>query len=289
MHEKRSFSRIYPIQPFFIHNASIRYLKNTMNDSPVAHFYTYRTGEESIKSLVIPDGCIDIVFVCDAVRPHAWICGPVTEYREINTTPDTIHFGIRCRPGILPRIFGVAWPELLNNKLLLSDVAGKYKQLPERIAYARNFRERIDVFTEICLSDIEQWSYPGYGLFGSALDLIFQRNGLLTVGDISKNLHYTTRYIDKVFRNYIGMTPKQYCRTIRFQTLLKSIMPRQPCHIPKLTERALEMGYYDHSHMLRDFRFFTSMNPSEYLKTVTSPSYFNKVYELAREFSIRWL
>ena len=289
MLEKRIYSRIYPIQPFFIHNASMRYLKNTMDDSPVAHFYSYRTGGQSVKSLVIPDGCIDIVFICDAKRPLAYICGPVTERREIQTTPDTVYFGIRCRPGILPRIFNVSWPELLNNKLSVSDVSGKYSELPERIALARNFRERMDVFTEICMSDIEQWSYPGYGLFGSALDLIFQNKGLLTVGDISNSLHYTTRYIDKVFRDHVGMTPKQYCRTIRFQTLLKSIMPRQPYHMPKLTERAVEMGYYDHSHMLRDFRFFTSMNPSEYLKTVTSPSYFNKVYELASEFSIHWL
>lgn len=286
MDAKKAFSLIYPIQPFFVGNASVRYLKNTMSDSPIAHFYMYRTSEEAVRSSVIPDGSIDIVFVCDEDKPYAYLCGPVTEFSEIAIKPGITRFGVRCHPGVLPGFLDVAWREVLNNKYLLSDISDKHRDLTEMIAGAKSFRERMDLFTRACMTDAEKWASPKSEIFGAALAMIFQRKGLLNIDELSENLHYSIRYIDKVFRNDAGMTPKQYCRTIRFQSLLKKVMAAEGGKKAKLTELAMEMGYYDHSHMLREFRFFTTMSPSEYLKNINAAAYFSKVRDFARAESV---
>ena len=59
--------------------------------------------------------------------------------------------------------------------------------------------------------------------------------------------------------NAVGLTPKQFGRTVRFQELLKSA--RESGHPPD-AGFAVEFGYYDQSHMIRDFRQFTGRSPS---------------------------
>jgi len=284
--DKEQSFLINPIQPFWVKNAQRRYLKNTLPDSPVAHFYMFTTGSKDLDSAVIPDGCVDIVFECSRGSAAAYLCGPVTAYLGIPLQPETTYFGVRCRPGILPPVPDVQLPEILDKRLSLHGTAGMCRYLAEQIAAARNFRERIDIFTKALMADYGGWGYPGHNLTAQILDLIVRRRGCLRIDELSDELHYSIRYIDKVFRDRVGINPKYYCRMIRFQTLIQRIRAMDPYKRMKLTELALEMGYYDHSHMLKDFKDFTYMSPSEFLGLFGDLQYRSKVYEISYGYSL---
>ncbi|MDR1062201.1 MAG: helix-turn-helix domain-containing protein, partial [Clostridiales bacterium] len=77
-----------------------------------------------------------------------------------------------------------------------------------------------------------------------------------------------------VFLRRMGVSPKAYCKYIRFQALIKLINR----HGRKaISSAAAGAGYFDHSHMLKDFRAFTSYSPKQYLDIINLPAYAKKI------------
>jgi AraC-like DNA-binding protein len=70
----------------------------------------------------------------------------------------------------------------------------------------------------------------------------------------------TSRYLQKLFLQCTGVTPKLYSKINRFQHSLRLINKKD---VP-LTTVAYDCGYFDQSHFIRDFKSFTGITPSAY-------------------------
>lgn len=80
--------------------------------------------------------------------------------------------------------------------------------------------------------------------------------------EIAQKSGYSQKHFISLFKKYAGMTPKEYMRICRFQRTLGEIE-----RIGSLdwTRLALECGYYDQAHFIKDFRLFSGLNPAKYL------------------------
>src|SRR4029078_5447549 len=70
------------------------------------------------------------------------------------------------------------------------------------------------------------------------------------------------RYFIEVFRRDVGMTPKLFCRLSRF---LKVVQRLRHTSVVNWAEIGLACGYFDQSHLTRDFREFAGIGPTAYL------------------------
>lgn len=70
------------------------------------------------------------------------------------------------------------------------------------------------------------------------------------------------RFIDE-FRSHVGLTPKRFCRIRRFQQVVAEVAARKPIDWADL---AYACGYFDQAHFANDFRAFSGLRPSEYLR-----------------------
>jgi AraC-like DNA-binding protein len=70
----------------------------------------------------------------------------------------------------------------------------------------------------------------------------------------------SSRYLQKLFLDYTGLTPKLYQKITRFQKSLFLTGTRYE----SLTSVAHACGYFDQSHFIRDFKFFTDTTPSAF-------------------------
>jgi len=68
--------------------------------------------------------------------------------------------------------------------------------------------------------------------------------------------------LERQFRAHVGLTPKQFLRTMRFQYLLKCI---QQTPDTSLTRLAYETGYYDQAHFIHEFKQLAGITPTQYL------------------------
>jgi AraC-like DNA-binding protein len=76
----------------------------------------------------------------------------------------------------------------------------------------------------------------------------------------------TSRYLQKLFVQYTGLTPKLYSKIHRFQNSLQLVIRNES----PLTAIAYDCGYFDQSHFIREFKSFTGITPSGYMPDQSS-------------------
>jgi AraC-like DNA-binding protein len=73
---------------------------------------------------------------------------------------------------------------------------------------------------------------------------------------------WSRRHVTERFRRQLGITPKAYARLLRFQHATGLIMEDRPGR--SLADVAMAAGYYDQSHLTRDFAALAGMTPRTY-------------------------
>ncbi|MDL5511410.1 helix-turn-helix transcriptional regulator [Arenibacter sp. M-2] len=82
------------------------------------------------------------------------------------------------------------------------------------------------------------------------------------VEDICKKVGVNQRYLSRLFKKVIGMSPKKYYRTQQWNTIMSIINQNKE---ETLTKWALECGFYDHPSFTKEFKKFMQIPPSEFI------------------------
>lgn len=77
---------------------------------------------------------------------------------------------------------------------------------------------------------------------------------------------FSERYIQKLFLQYIGISPKGFFTVQRFNKSLQLVRSAAM----SLTSIAYECGYYDQAHFIKEFRSYTGLTPSQLSTGITS-------------------
>jgi AraC-like DNA-binding protein len=96
---------------------------------------------------------------------------------------------------------------------------------------------------------------PGLASAVRALD------GRTRVQDVAAELGRSERSLVRRVHRAVGLPPKRLARLRRFQRLLRSVAGDPS---PDWARVALEHGYFDQAHLIRDFRTFAGLTPSRY-------------------------
>jgi len=66
------------------------------------------------------------------------------------------------------------------------------------------------------------------------------------------------------FHAQVGLPPKVYARIAKFHGFVEELKGRATADWSAL---ALDWGYYDQAHLIRDFHAFSGATPAEFLRT----------------------
>lgn len=94
-----------------------------------------------------------------------------------------------------------------------------------------------------------------------AVEIILETHGLMDVRELCQRTSTKERQLERLFKKYVGLSPKFYMRVIRFSYVFKMVNEK------KLSgaKLGLEAGFYDQPHFIRNFKAFTGEDPSAYL------------------------
>lgn len=95
-----------------------------------------------------------------------------------------------------------------------------------------------------------------------ALNQFRQSPHVRTIGDIGKEAGLSRRRLSQLFREQVGMTPKLYCRLIRFRQVIRQIHTGGAVD---WADMAVAGGYCDQAHLAHEFREFAGLSPGRYL------------------------
>ncbi|HKP74026.1 MAG TPA: helix-turn-helix domain-containing protein, partial [Longimicrobiaceae bacterium] len=95
--------------------------------------------------------------------------------------------------------------------------------------------------------------------------LIERSGGSVPVAELHAAVGLTRRHLERIYLERVGLTPKTACRVARVQAALERLRAGP---IPSLSRLALDCGWYDQSHMNRDFREIAGASPTTYARPV---------------------
>lgn len=239
-------------------------------------FWTNHLTEEDIHKdfdLIIPDGNIEAMIMINGtyLRKDEQInseylvedCRLVTPFKKavkVFQKPGTSGICIRFKPGAIMQLTGYSLIELTESAYPLEILMPELTDLCMNEVQKGNSKlEIINKITQLLkVSPIK--GEPTNALTHHFIRSTIKTKGTIFVEEFCRKLGVHKSTLEKNFKLQTGLTPKHYAKIIRYNYLMNQlIFTKKP-----LTEISLEFGYFDQSHMIKDFTSFTGLNPSEY-------------------------
>ena len=85
----------------------------------------------------------------------------------------------------------------------------------------------------------------------------------MDVGKLCHQFSLSLRDIQRLFKRYIGISPKAYIQLIRVRSVKDRIATND---FVNFTHLAMDSGYFDQSHFVRDFKRLMENTPTEYYR-----------------------
>lgn len=216
----------------------------------ISTLFTYR---------VVPDGCIDIFFDLEQAS-ESFVMGFCKNHTEFELPNSFNYVGIRFFPTVFPWIYGVNAKELSNKFERLELVAAKTSRfISSNLSLSNDLKQinnKLDIhflklFNEKCFNVDAR--------FMNALQRIVMSRGVI---DVEERLDtgLSPRQLRRYFELYVGDTAKTFIQVVRFQNVLQS---KQFTSGLKGTNVFFEMGYYDQSHFIKEFKSFYGVTPAK--------------------------
>jgi AraC-like DNA-binding protein len=226
----------------------------------VVCFWRHGPTETSSTARVIPDGCIDVVWVDDR-PPH--IAGPMTKPVLYGIDGGTEIFAVRLRPGVAHRLLGQSAKDLLNQDVSLHDLWPRTEVARwERVTEQRDDVAKLALIAEVVASrlDDDRWMDDFVARAASWL----AGHPFAPLDEISRRSGLSERQIRRRFDEAIGYGPKKLQRILRLQRLLW-LAGQQRRTRPQLSALAFAAGYADQPHMTREVIALTGTSPGQLL------------------------
>ncbi len=109
---------------------------------------------------------------------------------------------------------------------------------------------------------------PGVdGTLAAAVRAIDCSRGTMRIDDVAAGVGVTRRHLERLFDTRVGLTPKAYARVIRLQAAAARLADAPG---DRLADVSGETGYFDESHMIREFLAIAGRTPSEFRARLAS-------------------
>ena len=229
----------------------------------------------AVAEKILPDGCPEIIFnMCDRfvrhdqagtdIQPATLFAGQITRSVTVRPTGAVRLFGVRFQPSGAAAILRRPMFELTGQIVDLEHVLGRDSfAVAGRIHQASSLDERVAVFERFLVERLASMSSRD-GLAGRASAMLTASRGGVSISLLSDHLGVSERRLERAFRADIGISPKTFARIVRFQAFVSAI---QHGKTPDILDSSLEVGYYDQSHAIRDFREFSGVTPHDYFRS----------------------
>lgn len=161
--------------------------------------------------------------------------------------------------------------ELVNQCVLLEDLLGPYaRRLTEELQAAPTWDVRFDILDREIARRMDAARHPATEV-SCVWTRIVQSGGRVPIGSLVRETGWSQKHLIAQFREHIGLTPKAFARVMRFGRAINRLQqdPRA-----RMTQVALDCGYYDQSHFDRDFRTFAGLTPTELVQSLTAQGSF---------------
>lgn len=168
--------------------------------------------------------------------------------------------GVHFKAGGVFPFLNIEASELANAHANLDDLWGSSGlELRERLCTAATSQQRFRIIENALTSRLHNTTDRLQMKF--ALKMFATGGGGALVRAVTRELGFSPRRFIQVFSSQVGLKPKIFCRILRFQ---RARVLAEELDMPDWAELAVACGYFDQSHMIKDFKEFSGSTPKIY-------------------------
>jgi AraC-like DNA-binding protein len=223
--------------------------------------------------LLIPDGTFELILNFGSPVIHA------DQNQKAIQRPNALLAGGFCKQFSLYytgtiHMVGIVFNPICQNMIVNDrmDIYSASLVNAEQI-FGKNLHSLIDSLNDVSDTDIlreyiekyfmkfftNQCSHAHKENLRAAVETIQRTKGNTDLSKLASHVCMSTRNFRRVFTETIGMAPKDYIRIVRSKNILH--FTKQGRSVDTM---AFDLGYYDPSHLIRDFKAISGVTPRVY-------------------------
>jgi AraC-like DNA-binding protein len=199
-------------------------------------------------------------------HPTAAVFGPLSHrIADIRCSGHYRAFNILFKGTGYHRLFGISPKEFADRVSDARDVMGRAGgMVHEQLCAASSAEAMAEVVDRYLLSKL-----TGDGLhpIHRVVEHLVASQGCANLCELSQHSGLSPRQIERKFLEQVGITPKRYARLARFRNAAR--LKAQNAAL-SWTDVSQATGFYDHNHLVKDFRELVGATPSDYLRSIST-------------------
>lgn len=191
----------------------------------------------------------------------AIVSGAYRRFFVIDTLEHASIIGVHFKPAGAAPFLGIPPGELRDAHVDLDMLWGPHTaELREQLRTANDAAERFAILENALIARLSSAHRPH-----DAVRFAVERleSPEVTVGEIATGVQWSHRRLLRSFTAEVGVNPKLFGRLRRFQRA-RALAERGPS--PDWARLAVDCGYFDQSHLIRDFVAFSGFTPTDLLR-----------------------
>jgi AraC-like DNA-binding protein len=194
--------------------------------------------------------------------PETVIVGPQSRSCfRLHMTGQIHVFNILFQPAAFHRLVGIDMSSLVNEDPVATDILGmRASLLRDAVLSASDFPSRVAA-AESCIGRMVDGRPPLDGIDRASRLLVMTR-GRARIDALAERSGLGPRQFHRQFTRQVGLSPKLYGRTVRFDAALTA---RRIAPAKSWTDIVHEAGYFDQAHFVRECRALTGVPPSHFI------------------------
>lgn len=194
------------------------------------------------------------------------LIGPRSRYIEIDRKQRQLTLLIRFRVGGAHAFFYKLTPELtdyaLNIKDLWNNEFSEYEETLFNAAKDLNCRECLHILEKLLLKKLNP-SLRIHPIITTFTRTLHSNQEIRTIAQMANHLGITERYLRKIVKDQVGVSPKSI---LKIERLTHSLKLWNQSAQPSWAAIAAEAGYFDQSHLIDDYQSLIGRSPGKLSK-----------------------
>jgi len=185
----------------------------------------------------------------------------------LESDPRTFKFtSINFKPDGFYGIYKIPLFEIYNSFIETYSLFGnEIKQLENKLDDAKSTIERKAHLDQYFINQLNKNNPKQYNFSAgyNTVNIIGYYKGIIKMHQLVDEIKVSERTLQRNFKTALGLSPKEYCKIIRFKNLINYISGKEKIN---WLDMVSDFGYYDQAHLINEFKSATGITPDVYMK-----------------------
>ncbi len=221
------------------------------------------SGREPYRQENLPHPSVHLVFERDASAIFGVMLGKFSRLLDGKGRA----FGVKFRPGGFYPFVKRPVSGLTDKSIRLWEVFGvESEALEERILALEDEGEMVGIVETFLREGLPERDET-VELIGWLVECVVENRDITRVEDVAGRFDMNIRALQRIFSRYVGVSPKWVIRRYRLHDAADRLAEGEGVNWPDL---ALDLGYFDQAHFIKDFKAIVGIPPAEYARSIGS-------------------